>query len=971
YARAVSLNRLYLAMRASGFSRIAVYTGGKLSHAVADTQAGMMVQRGMAPAQWISTPVGNGAIVDFMGWPAWRAQAPPPLALMLDAPRRPTVSFVFPAAQQGAIEIAVPVEGAFEQRLSDFIQPVFRLVSDLTIAEADGAREGGRAEPKSTVAMVVFDKRIDRAMLDALAARSGKLPLLLSPDGAHQLRLTAADLLPRALLRRALAGAGNPHVLEQTVAGAGGGEFYVALLPWQYERQPRLILGMAASREPTLRNIGQTVGAILLTASLIMALCIGVGIFWVGRFIDPIVALTRAVKQIGVQRGLGGAPDAPRQAPIAVSAPDEIGELGAAFNVMTAELRRAFDTLEQRVQHRTAELRQQTRYLRTLIDTLPLSVWLKDTEGRYLATNQANADACGHPVAQMVGHTDEQLWPAALAARYDADDREVLRTRQRKTVEEALPGPGGLAWIETWRAPVLDEDGSALGTVGVARNVSERKWAEQAREAALAEAVRLARMRSEFLAQMSHELRTPLNAIMGYAQLLRRDSALSERQASGLATIHASGQHLLTLINDILDLARIEAGKLTLHPGVVDLANFMRVVVDIMRVKAEEKSLRFCYRAGAGLPEAVLMDDKRLRQVLLNLLGNAVKFTDRGRVELRLLALPPAADAAPGPAIARLRVEVEDSGIGMSDEQVARIFQPFEQVADMGRREGGTGLGLAISQQLIGLMGGRIEVATESGRGSLFWFTLALPLASAPLALAAPADTVIGYQGARKTVLVVDDVPQNRAMLMDTLDALGFAVADAANGEECLALLEQVRPDLIVMDVMMPVMDGVEATRRIRASARFGSVPVIVVTASAAREDELKSLAAGANAFLAKPIEHDALLAAIGAVLSLQWIGAGSAAAPAPAGPQEAALVAPPASEIATLRQLARLGNMQKISERADYLLALDARYAQFARRLRELARDYQSQAIAALVERYGSEPAAASGDPEPASPAS
>jgi PAS domain S-box-containing protein len=744
-------------------------------------------------------------------------------------------------------------------------------------------------------------------------------------------------------------------VLQQTITGAQG-SFYAAMLPWQFENKPQMILGMSASRESTLSNIRETVSAILMASSMILVLSVAVGIYLVGRFIDPIVALTNAVKQIGRKRADQSRAEAGESALkqfefIAVDAPDEVGELSSAFKDMTLELRSAFETLEQRVQTRTAELRQQTRYLRALIDTLPLWVWLKDTERRYLAANRANADACGRSVDQMVGKTDEELWPAELAEPYRAGDTEVIATRQRTTVEQAIPGPDGPVWMETYRAPVLDEDGTLLGMVGVARNISERKAAEAARETALAEAVRLARQRSDFVAQMSHELRTPLNAIMGYAQLLRRDThQMTERQVAGLATIHDSGQHLLTLINDILDLARVEAGKMMLYPAPTELGTFLRVVADIIRVKAEEKSLSFTCEAAPELPAGVTVDDKRLRQVLLNLLGNAVKFTDYGRVSLRVSLAPDSA----GAAVARLRFEVGDTGIGMSAEQLGRVFQPFEQVAEMTRRDGGTGLGLAISQQLIGLMGGSIEVRSEPGKGSLFWFDLALPIATNTLTVRETLRTITGYEGERKRLLIVDDVPQNRAMLMDTLHALGFIVADAKNGQECLDMLDSFRPDLLVIDVTMPVMDGHEATRRVRQMPEWAGLPIISVTASASHEDELKCYAAGANAFIAKPVDFDILLNTIGEQLALSWIaeqpGQESAGQN---GEAEDDLVVPPAQEIEILYQLARIGNMQKISERADYLHALDAAYGPFAKRLHALAQGYHSKALTAFVARF------------------
>jgi len=610
YAKAVSLNRLHLALRTSGFSRIAVYTGGKLSYAVSASRAGMMVQRGNTGPVWVTALADSDGNLDFQSWPAWQrgplpASAPSALADVT----RPTASFSFPTPTLASIDIVVPVQGVFEEYLSDFRPLRYRLVSGMSVADPtrEQPRPAGTGQ-RQIVATLVFSRLIDSSALGAVAAKTGMAPELLSPDGSHRQHLGASAIMPDQLVRaaRRLAPSDNtPAVLQQTVVTRRG-SFYAVVLPWRYEHQTRMILGLSSSRESTLRNIGQTVSAILFASGMILVLSIGVGMYWVGRFIDPIVALTKAVKQIGKKRRLAN-PAETSAAPleplefVAVAAPDEIGELSAAFNVMTLDLKRAFDTLELRVQARTGELRQQTRYLRTLIDTLPLWVWLKDTERRYLAVNQANAAACGHRVDEMVGKSDEQLWPPELAERFLANDAAVMTTRQRTTVEQAFDGPQGMVWMETYRAPVLDDDGTLLGMVGVARNVSERRAAEAAREAALAEAVRLARQRSDFLAQMSHELRTPLNAIMGYAQLLRRDThQLTERQAAGLATIHESGQHLLTLINDILDMARVEAGKLVLFPAPTHLVTFLRVVADIMRVKAEEKSLLFSYELRGG-----------------------------------------------------------------------------------------------------------------------------------------------------------------------------------------------------------------------------------------------------------------------------------------------------------------------------------------------------------------------------------
>jgi CheY-like chemotaxis protein len=293
----------------------------------------------------------------------------------------------------------------------------------------------------------------------------------------------------------------------------------------------------------------------------------------------------------------------------------------------------------------------------------------------------------------------------------------------------------------------------------------------------------------------------------------------------------------------------------------------------------------------------------------------------------------------------------------MNTQQLARLFQPFEQVAaDLRRREGGTGLGLAISQQLVRLMGGTIGVVSEPGKGSTFSFEFAVQVADSRSASAPSPHTIIGYEGERKRVLIADDVPQNRAMLVDLLHLAGFLVAAVGSGLECLVLLDSFKPDLIVMDVMMPVIDGNETTRRIRQMPAWSRVPIIAVTAGANPEDEARCREAGADAFLAKPVEHDILLGAIGTQLALTWITGRPAPDALAPHEEEVALAVPPADEIEVLWQLVRIGNMRKIREQAAHLRTLAPAYAPFADHLDALARGYHSKDLAAFVARYRTE---------------
>ena len=468
----------------------------------------------------------------------------------------------------------------------------------------------------------------------------------------------------------------------------------------------------------------------------------------------------------------------------------------------------------------------------------------------------------------------------------------------------------------------------------------EREAAEGREARRTAEAAN--RAKSEFLANMSHELRTPLNGILGYAQVLGRDRTLSERQRDGLGVIQRSGEHLLALINDILDIAKIEAGKMPFDIVAVSLPGLLGDVEEIIRVKAEQKQLVFVCDAARDMPNAVRADERRLRQVLLNLLANAVKFTDSGTVSLRVAPLPDG----------RIRFTVEDTGIGIGDMQHELIFEPFEQTGAEQRHRGGAGLGLGISRQLMRSMGSDILVESRKGEGSTFWFDLeAVPVASVSQESHA-AWVVTGYAGVCRSVLVIDDVATNRAVVVDMLGQIGFDMIEAASGQEALDKAQVKRPSLILTDIVMHEMDGLETMRRLRLLPDFASVPIIAISASPTGGDERRSLSAGADAFVAKPIHLDTLLTKIAALLSLTWTYAplGEPLAQ-PAATMECPAV--PSQEMQDLHRLARQGNMREIVLWAERIATLDERYSAFAAELRSLAKNYRTKAIVQFVERH------------------
>jgi signal transduction histidine kinase/ligand-binding sensor domain-containing protein/DNA-binding response OmpR family regulator len=449
--------------------------------------------------------------------------------------------------------------------------------------------------------------------------------------------------------------------------------------------------------------------------------------------------------------------------------------------------------------------------------------------------------------------------------------------------------------------------------------------------------------KSAFLANMSHELRTPLNAILGYADILKRRTELTGPVVDGLDIIHRSGEHLLTLINDVLDLAKVEAGKLDLTPTPFHLSTFLQQIVGIIRTRAEAKSLLLTYEALSPLPAVVLADETRLRQVLLNLLGNAVKFTERGHVTLTVEALDEVEIEAGEPGVA-LRFQVEDTGVGIAPEQLERIFQPFEQAGETGKRVEGTGLGLAISQQIVQLMGGQLQVESEVGQGSTFRFEVTLPLTEMPTREEpTPLRDIVGYEGPQRKVLVVDDRQYNCLLVVDLLEPLGFAVSTANDGQQAVDKALELQPDAIIMDLVMPVKTGFEAVREIRQQPEFKDVFIVAASASPFETDQEKSLVAGCDAFLPKPIKAERLLDLLATHLELTWVYARLEAE------SEAPLVPPPAEELAALHKLVKSGRILDIEKHAARLEEMDAAYIPFSEKLRKLARDQ----IVAFVEQF------------------
>jgi PAS domain S-box-containing protein len=690
-----------------------------------------------------------------------------------------------------------------------------------------------------------------------------------------------------------------------------------------------------------------------------------------------------------------------------------------------------------------AALRQAEEKYRKLVELAGDAIVAMDARtGIILEANQMAEKILKRSRDQIIGRHQTEILPQERLVQYTKIFRQHIGGGDVFQAELELRQLNGTAVPVEVRATIVEVHGKKI-IQGIFRDISDRKQIELSLKQAKDAAEVASRAKSEFLANMSHELRTPLNGILGYAQILRRESSLGAKQQEHLDIIQQCGEHLLTLLNDILDLSKIEARRMELYLSDFQFPQFLNSLVEMVRIHAEQKNIAFNYQILSPLPDTVRGDDKRLRQVLINLLGNAVKFTDTGSVTLKVgyvigkedvgrsqhgcadLKQPQKEDTAssiqlsssprlPLPASSssyspsKMRFVVEDTGIGMASEQIKEIFLPFHQIGDPRRRSEGTGLGLAISKKLVQLMGGELNVKSQLGRGSVFWLDLDLPTVSQQWVESASADegNIIGLKQEHYRVLVVDDQLENRSFLVDLLSPLGFEVVEATDGLDCLNQALKAKPDAILLDMVMPEMDGFETVSRLRQLPSLKEVVVIATSASAFAGDQQKCLAAGCDGFIAKPVQADLLLEQLSQHLGIQWnyeesdglaseaansralampvtsqLAALSGTTQASTTPPEIAtrkaslgarsfssptssrtnaptsvpnsLVPPPPAELTALYELAMMGDIRGIQEHANRLEQLDEQFVPFARQLRQLAKGFQEKQILEFVKKY------------------
>jgi PAS domain S-box-containing protein len=667
-------------------------------------------------------------------------------------------------------------------------------------------------------------------------------------------------------------------------------------------------------------------------------------------------------------------------------------------------------TLEQKVNERTKEIQEKEHFLRSIYDGVAESIFVVDVlengKFRYVGLNPAHEKITGILSSQIQGKTPEQVLPFDAAASVKKYYRDCIEAGETIIYEECLPLQGQQSWWLTSLTPLINEQGQIYRIIGSSVNITARKQIEAELQQAKEASETANRAKSAFLANMSHELRTPLNGILGYAQILQGDNNSTSKQKEAFDIIYRCGMHLLTLINDILDLSKIEAEKLELYLTDFHFLSFLTQLANIFRFKATQKSIQFRQIFLTELPTIIKADEKRLNQVLLNLLSNAIKFTDTGSVTFQVGVIVngewyieneqpttknsfhesstvqqfscshcctttnsfQAHSAVQPTTNKKIRFLVEDTGIGMTREQLEMIFLPFEQVGDNSRRFEGTGLGLAISQKLVTMMGSKIFVESTSGVGSKFWFDLDLPegFTNFESKTVKSRNHIIGYQGEKRKILVVDDRWENCAVMTKILEQIGFEMIEASNGQEGLEKAIEMQPDLIIADLMMPVMDGFEMTRKLRQLPEFQTTIVIATSASVFELDRQKSRESGCNDFLPKPIQTEELLNKIENFFNLIWIFDDNTKTPFQELGDESNhfkqmgatdMAIPPKEELIAMYKAVQIGDFNSVEDAAIQFKELDAKYTPFANKILELAQEFDAEVIMQLIEFHLSEP--------------
>jgi PAS domain S-box-containing protein len=482
---------------------------------------------------------------------------------------------------------------------------------------------------------------------------------------------------------------------------------------------------------------------------------------------------------------------------------------------------------------------------------------------------------------------------------------------------------------------VLDNENKPLFIEGIIHDNSERLKVETELKEALLKAEEADRIRNEFVANMNHELRTPLNGILGFAQILKNDSDSTTKQLEGINIIEKSANHLLGLINDILDLSKIDSDKMELQTASFDFEEILKTIYGMASIKAKSKNVGVILNRKNDLPKTVVGDKKRLSQVLLNLLNNAIKFTDFGKVTLNVSYKND-----------RAHFEVIDTGYGIPKDKIDKIFMPFRQLSDYRLKSEGTGLGLPISKKIIEMMGGAIQVESIFGKGSKFSFDVELRAIDNDESIMTSDKQIVGYDGDTKTILIADDEPTDRQLLKTILQPKGFEIMEAADGIDVLQLIDKKIPDLILLDLLMPQLSGDDLVRELKNSEKFRSIPIIVVSACNPKDYETTLKELELNSYLIKPISEDSLYSFIEKEVNIKWSYVTGKEETSNEPEKELIYNYPSEDEISELYSAINKRNFSKFHNLLEVIESKDNDYSEFVKDMRTLAITFNANKI-------------------------
>ena len=735
----------------------------------------------------------------------------------------------------------------------------------------------------------------------------------------------------------------------------------------EFTRVPGLkwIIVTIVPESDLMARINTNTSHTLAIIGLVIVFSIGLGIFMASRMVRPIEKFSRDAEKLAQ-----GHFDIE---PITHTKVKELSNLDRAFQAMSYELQYLFnrqkeqsniiakqnESLEKIIAERTAELKSANSRLKAFFENIPGHMNVVDKEFNIIAVSRGLLEAFGlKEMDSILGLKCYDIFKGYSSPCAECSLPECYRTkkpvvRYSTPKEEQVTGKAFQIYFGT----ILDENHEVIGGIEYIADITDLRALEKELIKAKEAAETANRAKSEFLANMSHELRTPLNAILGFSRLTSRSPHLPPEDKENIGIIRRSGEHLLSLINDVLDMSKIEAGHTALNENDFDLHQMLDTLEDMLRIQADEKGLQLFFDRAANVPQHIRADELKLRQVLINLLNNAVKFTEKGQVRLLATCEQPAGKPE---SENKLIFEVRDTGPGIAPDEMDSMFEAFSQTEAGRASQEGTGLGLPISRKFVQLMRGDITVSSEVGCGTLFRFDIrAQPVESSDIKPPRPVRRVVALKPGqpRYRILIADDRADNRKLLAKLLRPLGFELRDAENGQEAVEVFEKWDPHLIWMDMRMPVMDGYEATRKIKGSEKDQATTVIALTASTYEEERGLVLSAGCDDFIRKPFKESEIFDVMHQHLGVRYVYEENADAhdPVPSEKARPKAVTPEAlgalshELLAALEQASMHGDTDRVENLIEDIRSIDAALADA---LAALVADFEYDKILKLIEK-------------------